>query len=481
MDLRSKLARLAPPRLAIGSRENASAPVASRIDALRSQLSELIDRSRKKQEQKAVERAAEIEQRLREAPLPFDEVETDLGPLHVRTVRHAASHLVGRVPIRTALTADAHSLSLLALDPGLANAHPRGALYLDTEATGLAGGTGTIPFLVGLAWFEGEELICEQLLLRRLGDESPMLARVAERLRNATMIVSFNGKSFDMPLLRTRFVMNRLRHDAPAEPPHLDLVHLARRVHRTARGRGGVGDPRSGPTIERWTEEDELRRLTSCKLVAIERQLLGFARVDDVPSSEVPARYAHFLRTGDADAIRAVCDHNMWDVVSMAALVGVYADAVRALDGSDERELPALGGRDLVGIARTLRRAGDLTRARRAADCAVDASVDDDDLERLARRTRGGIAKGTRDNETALLDFGRLADAHDDREARLELAKLYEHRLRDPGRALQTTLAGTSENPDDAERRRLRLEKKAGRQRQLMLAAPRKRSKPTAK
>ncbi len=418
----------------------------------------------------ARDRAAEIEQRLREAPLPFDEIETDLGPLHVRTVRHPPSHLVGRVPIRTALTADAHSLSLLALDPSLRAAEPGGALYLDTEATGLAGGTGTIPFLVGLAWFEGEELICEQLLLRRLGDEAPMLARIAERLKSATMIVSFNGKAFDMPLLRTRFVMNRV--SAPCEPPHLDLVHLARRVHRTARGRSGIGDPRSGPTIERVTEDEELRRQTSCKLTAIERQLLGFARVDDVPSAEVPARYSHFLRTGDADAIRSVCDHNLWDVVSMAAIVGVYGDAVRALDSEDGRELPALGGRDLVGIARTLRRAGDLTRARRAADCAVDASLDDDDgeLEVLARRTRGGIAKGARDTETALLDFGVLSDSHDDRDARLELAKLYEHRLRDPHRALQTTLAGTSETAEEAERRRARLERKAERKNQLELA-----------
>jgi uncharacterized protein YprB with RNaseH-like and TPR domain len=485
VDLRSKLARLPVNRGLL--REPARAT--NQIDELRSRLSELIDRSRKKQEQKSLDRAAEIEQRLRDSPLPFDELETDLGSLHVRTVRHPPSHLVGRVPIRTALTADAHSLSLLALDPGLANAHPRGALYLDTEATGLSGGTGTIPFLLGLAWFEGDELVCEQLLLRRLGDESPMLARVAERLAAATMIVSFNGKSFDMPLLRTRFVMNRIA--APREPPHLDLVHLARRVHRTARGRGGVGDPRSGPTIERWTDDEELRRLTSCKLVAIERQLLGFARVDDVPSAEVPARYAHFLRTGDADAIRAVCDHNMWDVISMAALVGVYADAVRALDSEDERELPALGGRDLVGIARTMRRAGDLTRARRAADCAVDASLTagarDGELERLARKTRGGIAKGARDTETALLDFGVLAASHDDGDARLELAKLYEHRLRDPDRALQTTLAGTSEPPDDAEKRRARLEKKAARQKQLELAQPsraikaRKRSKLSAK
>lgn len=467
MDLRSKLARLKPM---VPDRGPTPAASPSKIDELRSRLAELIDRSRKKDADRREQRAAEIEQRLRASPLPFDEHATPLGPLHVRRVHHAISHRVGRVPIRLAIDADPRALSLLALDDTLSDLLPRGALYLDTEATGLAGGTGTIPFLVGLAWFEGDELICEQYLLRRLGEEAPILARVAERLHQASMIVSFNGKSFDLPLLRTRFVMNRIA--APKEPPHLDLVHLARRVHRAARGKGGIGDPRSGPTIERWTEEDQLRRSTSCKLVALERQILGFGRVDDVPSAEVPARYSQFIRTGDADAIRAVCDHNLWDVVSMAALVGVYADAIASLDGDREHELPALGGRDLVGIARTLKRAGDVARARRAADRAVSASTDDVDLERVARHTRGGIAKGARDTETALLDFGVLSRAHDDPAARLELAKLYEHKVKDPVLALQTTLAGTGETDDAAAKRRARLERKAARQQQLKL--PRK-------
>lgn len=450
MDLRSKLARLKPLAPAPPS-------TPSKLEDLRARLGELIDRSRQKHQHLKETRAAEIEQRLREAPLPFDEVDG----LHVRRVQHPVSHRVGRISIRTALDADGHALSLLALDASLSTLDPRGALYLDTESTGLAGGTGTVPFLVGVAWFEGDAMVVEQYLLRRLGEETPILMRVAELLAKASMIVSFNGKAFDLPLIRTRFVMNRL--PLPKEPPHLDLVHLARRVHRTARGRGGAGDPRSGPTIERADEADEVRRATSCKLVALERQILGFGRVDDVPSAEVPARYSHFLRTGDADAIRAVCDHNLWDVVSMAALVGVYAEAIRTLDVGDT---PELGGRDMVGIARTLARAGDIARARRAADVAVTAAVDDVDLDRLARHTRGGIAKGARDTHTALLDFERLSSTHDDPLARLELAKLYEHRLRDPARALEAARAGTTELPVDAERRNARLERKAARARE---------------
>jgi uncharacterized protein YprB with RNaseH-like and TPR domain len=477
VNLRSKLARLdgkgrtasvgalgapggAPAEDARPTEPTDLEPAANdKVAELRARLSQLITHSRERAAQRAETRRAEVEARLRAAPLPFDEEDTPLGPLHARRVVHPGSHVVGRVPIRLGFEAHAEPLSLLSLDPSLGAAPPKGALYIDTEATGLAGGTGTIPFLVGLAWFEPSgELIVEQLLLRRLGDEAPMLVRVADRIAQASMLVSFNGKAFDWPLLRTRFVMNRLT--IPGERPHLDLVHVARRVHRAARGRGGAGDPRSGPTMERWREGEELERATSCKLTALERQVLGFVRVDDVPSAEVPARYSHFLRSGDADAILSVCDHNLWDVVSMVALVGVYADAVRALDANDERELPALGGRDMVGLARTLRRAGDAPRARKAADVAVEAAAADAALRPLAHRTRGVIAKGAEDNATALADFAVLADEHDDRQARLELAKLYEHKLRDPRRALAEAMLGTDEPDEAAARRRARLERK---------------------
>src|SRR5438105_13151306 len=123
------------------------------------------------------------------------------------------------------------------------------------------------------------------------------------------MIVTFTGRSFELPLPRTRFVMNRMK--PPTEPPHFDLVHVARRIHRGARG--GVRAPvtnRGGPWIERVDDEGASRAL-SCKLVAIEEQVLGFVRVDDVPSAEIPARYRHFLRTGGGAAIRAACDHNL--------------------------------------------------------------------------------------------------------------------------------------------------------------------------
>jgi len=496
VDLRAKLERFRKPakpamELPEPPPEGTGRP---EIEALRARLAEVMARSAAREVDKRAVRQAEIEARLAAAPLPFDTVELDSGTLHVRTVRHPSHERVGRVPVLAARKAKGELLALLSLDPTLAHVDAAGALYLDTEATGLAGGTGTVPFLIGLGWFEEDEFVVEQLLLRRLGEEAPMLERLASRILRATMLVSFNGKAFDMPLLRTRFVMNRMPN--PLEPAHLDLVHVARRVHRGVRGRGDSARPitpegvhRGGPWIESVDEAGDALRRTSCKLVALERQILGFGRVDDVPSSEVPARYGHFIRTGDADAIRSVCDHNLWDVVSMAALVTAYAGAIEALDDNGEPEV-ALGGRDLVGLATTLERAGDLRRARRAADAAVDASlastgdtgtteVNDDELHALARRARGGIAVRTRDVDTALGDYEHLSLALDDAKARLSLAKLYEHRLKDPGRALENVARGVAEKPEQAEHRRARLERKTA---QLAVAPSRSpRGKKTKK
>jgi uncharacterized protein YprB with RNaseH-like and TPR domain len=350
--------------------------------------------------------------------LPFASLETPLGPLHVRTQRLSAAHRTGRAPVASGAEADPGLLALLALDPGLSRCDPRRALFLDTETTGLAGGAGTVAFLVGLAYWDGGALVLEQLLVRALGEEAPMLDRVRQRIEAASMLVTFNGKSFDLPLLRTRFVL--ARSNRPAEPPHLDLLHVARRVH--------------GKRVKQ-----------GCRLVALEREILGFERIDDVPSGDVSACYMHFLRTGDARALLGVVEHNAWDVVAMAALVGLYGEPVYG----------GLAAGDLAGVARTLRRAGALEQAGAIADIAVarEASAD-------ALRARAEIAKARGDRQRALSDFEALAASVDDAGIRLELAKLYEHWMRAPGRALEWVARGTGETPEGAQRRKDRLERK---------------------
>jgi uncharacterized protein YprB with RNaseH-like and TPR domain len=371
--------------------------------------------------------------------LPFMVEHTDAGPLYVRRLRAVPAACVGRVPLVGARDADASLLALLALDPALAACDPRRALYIDTETTGLAGGTGTVPFLVGLAWYDQGSgvFVLEQALLRRLGEEAPILALLARRVAEASMLVSFNGKAFDLPLLRTRFVMNRA--SAPVLPPHLDLVHVARRVHRT--------------------------RLRSRTLAAIEEQVLGRARLDDVSGGDIVATYMHFLRTGDETALVGVVAHNEADVLAMVALVALYGERLTmsgdpTMVGDPTSLSAALDGADLAGVARTLRRAGALELAAELAEVALTRGGG---IE--ARRAVGDIAKARGDKARALASFEALSAEVDEPGVRLQLCKLYEHHVRDYASALALVARGTGEPGEASERRRQRLARKLARTR----------------
>ncbi len=426
MAFASKLQRLDARLATAHVAEPLPAEPAARLDELRSRIQAVIERSARK-----APRAPHEEASLESPDLPFTVEESPLGSLHVRTLRLLPSHRTGQAPILAARHASPGRLARLALDPSLAGCDPGGALYVDTETTGLHGGTGTLAFLVGLAFWDtsaaASTLVVEQLLLRSPGEEGPMLLRIAARMREASMLVSFNGKAFDMPLLRTRFAMARM--EAPREAPHLDLVHVARRIHKA---RGG-----------------------SCKLKAIEDRVLGFVRENDVPSSEVSAYYLHFLRTGDTRALLGVVDHNAWDVVTMASLVGVYGEPSESF---------LLTPADLVGVGKTLFRAGEREQGIEVVDRAVSGGAGDPGLF-----ARAEMAKRTGDRGRALRDFEAMAGRAPDDDGeppmqasriRLELAKLYEHHARDPAQALDVAQRGTGESPSDAARRIARLVRK---------------------
>jgi tetratricopeptide (TPR) repeat protein len=416
MDLKRKLERLRPPpapESPAGIAGPAPAVAPGRTEALeelRRRMQGILGRTT------ALRAPAPRAEPDEIVELPFARHETPAGPIYRRFEHLRHSHHVGRMPVDAALGARPEVLALLALDPGLAGAAAAGALYLDTETTGL-GGSGTIAFLVGLAWFDEGELVIEQLLLRSPSEEAALLACVAERIEAAALLVTFNGKAFDIPTLSGRYVMNRM--PAPPRRPHLDLLHVARRLHRA--------------------------RVGSCTLRAVEAEVLGFVRDADIDGADVAPRYGHFLRTGDESVLRAVVEHNSWDVVSMAALVGLYGEPLNVL----HRE-------DLVGLARTYRRARAFEQAEAAADEAVNRGAGVEGL-----RVRGEIAKARGDRKRALDDFEALATAVDDAAARLELVKLYEHFVKEPARALEVLALGTGELPEAAERRRSRLEKKA--------------------
>ena len=333
MELKARLLQLPQP--------GAGTERALVLESLRERMAEILGRAA------PVRRAPADPSRT---DLPFVREESEFGPIYRSCQTLQPSHHVGRMPADAAAVASSEMLALLALDPSLGECDLSGALFLDTETTGLGSGAGVVAFLVGLGWFDAERrLVVEQLLLRRPSEEEALLRFVAERIAKASLVVSYNGKTFDWPLLTTRFVMNRL--PALRARPHLDLLHVARRLHRA--------------------------RLGVCRLVSLESEVLGFVRGPDIEGGEIAARYAHFLRSADEEALRAVVEHNAWDVVSMSALVGLYGEPLSALHDFD-----------LVGLARTLRRAGALEQANEAAHAAVERGVGPSAL-----RVRGEIAK----------------------------------------------------------------------------------------
>ncbi|HET9953989.1 MAG TPA: ribonuclease H-like domain-containing protein [Polyangiaceae bacterium] len=348
--------------------------------------------------------------------LGFERVEGRRGTLYRRLERLMPSHHVGNIPVDAASQVQGSMLALLALDPSLSGLRFDRALYVDTETTGL-GGSGVLAFLVGLCWFDTDRRAwVEQLLLRTPGDEPALLERLHECFESCELIVSFNGKSFDLPLLQTRCVMNRM----PPLPvrPHLDLLHIARRLHR--------------------------KRLGVCRLTNLEEAVLGFGRGPDVASADIASRYGHFLRTADEAALEGVVLHNAWDVVSMAALVGLYGEPLGLLPAAD-----------LVGVARTLRRGGELEYAGRVAQTAVERGAGAEAL-----RARGDISKARGDRAAALRDYEALLGEVQDPGVHLELVKLYEHYVKAPDRALELLDRGTGEKPEALARRRARLERK---------------------
>lgn len=284
-------------------------------------------------------------------------------------------------------------------------------LFFDIETTGLAGGAGTLVFLVGCGEFAADNtFVTRQFLLTRPDEERPLLGAVRSELDRAGALVSFNGKSFDAPILETRYLFHRLEWTGAAVP-HIDVLHPARRL---------------------WANRE-------CSLAALEAEVLGERRSYDVPGVEAPARYFRYLRTGDASPLAAVLEHNRRDLLALAALTTKVLELVRdgAAAARDAQEALALGAiysrAGLDGRARAaFHRALDMAESKdgRRSACFADA-VGLAALRALAMLSR----RGRRHNESAaywqrLLDVGGCP-AHVAREATEALAIHHEHRVRD--------------------------------------------------
>jgi uncharacterized protein YprB with RNaseH-like and TPR domain len=250
----------------------------------------------------------------------------------------------------------------------LTPAHPARTpfMFFDLETSGLNGGAGTCAFLVGCAWCtEDGAFLTRQYLLTCSGDEKAMLDIVAGELSRAGALVTFNGKSFDAPLLEMRYLFHRLEW-AGANLPHLDILHPARLFWGDPEVRLKADPTYDSSSVRLQPDRDPER---SCSLTTLERDLLGATREGDVPGFEIPARYFQFLRTGNARPLKAVLEHNRLDLLTLAALTA------RMLELVGEGPGKAANAREALALGRVYQRAGLEVRAREAFEHALMLSA----------------------------------------------------------------------------------------------------------
>ena len=324
------------------------------------------------------------------------------------------------------------SNALAAISEGqLPRFDPRRVAYLDTETTGLAGGSGTYAFLIGVGALTGDGFELKHFFMRDYAEESSQLAALSTHLKQFDVLITYNGRSFDQPLLETRYRMSRM------VPPfarmfHFDLLYGARRLYKLA--------------------------FDSCRLVELENQILGVERIDDVPGSMIPYLYFEFLRTKSAHRMWGIFEHNSFDILTLACLTGIIPRAFHA-----PLDVPLHRGAEMVGLARWLRAAGRAGEAvvllRRALAKGLPAA--------LTWRTLwdcGLLEKKTGNEAGALALFTELTTARNPHQAEAfeELAKYYEHTDRNYALALDMTEEAQRLAPSPAlSRRRERLVKRA--------------------
>ncbi|MGH9140172.1 MAG: ribonuclease H-like domain-containing protein, partial [Vicinamibacterales bacterium] len=215
-------------------------------------------------------------------------------------------------------------------------------IFFDLETTGLSGGAGTLAFLVGCGWFDRDgSFITRQFLLARQADERVLLEAVAGELARAGALVSFNGKSFDAPLLEGRYLFHRIAWSG-RDMPHVDVIHSARRFWKP-RDRGTHGMRESRPFAA--SAFNAGRTGEGCSLQTLERQVIGARRHGDVPGFEIPGRYFQFVRSGDPAPLEPVLEHNRLDLLTLAALTARLLNLARSGPDAiaDAREALALG------------------------------------------------------------------------------------------------------------------------------------------
>lgn len=273
--------------------------------------------------------------------------------------------------------------------------------FLDTETTGLSHGAGTVAFLVGLGCFEEDAFVVRQYMMRDYDEEPLLLEAVSRQMGRSKILCTFNGASFDLPLLEARYTLQRARNQYVSRP-HVDLLPTARRVWKL--------------------------RLKRCNLTNLESAVLGMDRVDDLPGALVPERYFSFLKTRDFSLLEDVLEHNAQDIVSLAHILG-------RLLTLHESPLSACAPEDVFSLGRVYEKRGRSEGARMCYRAADQGAV-----SAMARARMAETFRRDGDFEEAARVYERMAAAHQGGLLPLlALAKICEHKRRDIPAAIEYT------------------------------------------
>ena len=331
---------------------------------------------------------------------------TPRGDVFIAEQTYPTDYVYGSSPLLSSVPLS--FISQWAKAPEISNLPLSKFAFLDTETSGLSGGTGTYAFLVGVARFTDDKFVLQQFFMRDPAEEPALLEGLASFLAPCEVLVTFNGKAFDAPLLTTRYKLHYIPVPYQAYA-HLDLLPLARRL---------------------WRD-----RLASRALKYLEEHILGLKRSsEEVPGYEIPWLYFDYLRTGDARPLAGVFYHNAMDVVAMAALLAHMNEMLQnPYDGKVQH------GLDFVALGKLFEDLGHWDEAARLFERGLESPLNESDfglaVKRLSilQKKRGDMEEAIRLWESAA-EQGHLY-------AFIELSKYYEHKTRDIKTALKWTKA----------------------------------------
>jgi hypothetical protein len=330
---------------------------------------------------------------------------TPHGPAYLVETIYTPEYRHGQVGLWA--TASLQAIAAWVGEPRLATGELNRLVFLDTETSGLAGGTGTYAFLIGAGRFEGEQFRLVQFFMRDPAEETAQLAALTEFLQPCDILVTFNGKAFDVPLLNTRYLSHRCASPL-GEPGQLDLLHLARRL---------------------WRD-----RLPSRALGQLEIHILGANRsAEEVPGWLIPSIYFDYLRNGDARPLKGVFYHNAMDVLAMAALLTHMAHLL-----DNPLQVALEHGLDVIALAKLFEELAQWEAAMQLYERGLAYNNLPEESYWEAQRRLAGLQR-RQGNLTAAIATWQLAAAGRQIYAHIELAKYYEHQQRDYGQALHWT------------------------------------------